>query len=74
MAEYHLSLVEAVWEFPLSVALVFLPIRNERQGAESSAPNYAQEAAVQARSKARSFLKENFTLVNDPTLPWQLGN
>lgn len=73
MAEYNQTLYQALWEFPIAVAIIFMPIAIQRSGGDVKGPNYTQDASINARNRARAFLEEHYTIVDDPTLPWQLG-
>lgn len=65
MAEYRLSFDAAVWDFPLVLAVLMLPVRNERQGGKSG-PSYATNAAIDARNRARIWLEANFQISPKP--------
>jgi hypothetical protein len=65
VAEYRLSFDAAVWDFPLLLAVVMLPVRNERQGGKSG-PSYATNAAIDARNQARIWLETHFRIVQKP--------
>ena len=56
------------------MAIVLLPVRNEREGG-SSGPSYATRAAMTARNKAHAFLHAHFSIVPKPPTEtgWQLG-
>lgn len=64
----------AVWETSLALALVLLPVRNERHGG-SAGPDYVTRAANAASNRARRYLEQHFQIV--PKSPeqtgWQLG-
>lgn len=64
-AEYRLSFAAAVWSTPLSLALVLLPVRNERHGG-TTGPAYTTDANIKARNRCRAWLEANFTIVPDP--------
>ena len=72
--EYQITIAEAVWETPLEIALILLPVRNQRLGG-SSGPSYATKASMRARNKAAKFLREHFEIVNKPVSEtgWKLG-
>ena len=74
VAEYGLSFTEAVWKTPLVLAMVILPVRNERHGA-SGGPSFIVRASLRAKNRAYEFLKEHFEIV--PKSPaetgWRLG-
>ena len=72
--EYRIPFPEAVWEFPLILAILMLPVRNERNGGETG-PSYATTAAINARNKAREWLKQNYDLTEKPLSEtgWVLG-
>jgi hypothetical protein len=72
MASYKITLEQAFWDFPLAVAMVLMPIYATRQVGKTTGPTPAQDAAIQARNQCRAFLKDHFTIVKDPRLPWQL--
>lgn len=73
MAEYHVSPAEAVWDFPLALAMVLLPARNERHGGDTG-PSYVSEASIRARNKARRFFEKYYTITKKPLseVGWQL--
>lgn len=73
-AEYSIPFSQAIWETPLALALVMLPIRNERHGA-SGGPSYILRASLAAKNKAYEFLQANFTLVpkSPSEIGWRLG-
>jgi hypothetical protein len=70
VAEYRLSFDAAVWDFPLLLAVVMLPVRNERQGGKSG-PSYATNANIDARNRARAWLEARF-LITDKS-PAEIG-
>ena len=74
MSAYDISLTDAFWDFPITVALVLMPIYGERNSGETNGPTYAQDEVLTARSRCRAFLKEHYNIIDDPSLPWQLGN
>lgn len=63
MSEYHLSLREAVWEFPVSSALALWDAMIARHGGHTG-PDYFDKVAVRARTKAREFLETHFRIVD----------
>jgi hypothetical protein len=73
-AEYHISFADAIWETPLAIALVIMPIRNERLF-NTSGPSYIVRASLAAKNKAHAFLAEHFTIVPKPPSEtgWKLG-
>ena len=73
-AEYHITIAAAVWETPLEIALILLPVRNQRLGG-SSGPSYATQASCRARNKAAKFLSDHFEIVSKPVTEtgWKLG-
>lgn len=73
-AEYKISIADAVWKVPLEIALILLPVRNERLGG-SGGPSYSVKASMRARNKAARFLQEHFEIVNKPVTEtgWKLG-
>lgn len=50
-----------MWDTPLALALVLLPVRNERHGG-TSGPAYTTDANIKARNRARRWLEENFEI------------
>lgn len=73
-AEYHMPLGVAIWEVPLTLPMVLLPIRNERMGG-TNGPNYVDMASMDAKNKARAFLETHFEIVAKPVTEtgWMLG-
>lgn len=73
-AEYPITFAQAVWEIPLVVAMVMLPVRNERLGG-TAGPSYSLKASLKAKNRAHDFLKEHFEIVDaDPAeVGWRLG-
>jgi hypothetical protein len=73
-AEYNITFAQAIWEIPLVLPLVMMPVRNERLGG-SGGPSYIIRASLAAKNKAHAFLTEHFTIV--PKSPaetgWKLG-
>ena len=49
------------------MAMILLPIRNERLGGSASGPSYTTAASLKARNKARAWLEENFTIAEEST-------
>lgn len=74
MAEYHLTLTEAVFEFPLAAANVLLPVRNERQGGNSG-PGFVTSASIRGRNTAKAWLEQHYQIVDKPVaeVGWKLG-
>lgn len=73
-AEYKITFAQAVWEIPLVLPLVMMPVRNERLGA-SGGPSYILRASLAAKNKAYEFLQAHFTLVpkSPSEIGWRLG-
>jgi hypothetical protein len=73
-AEYGISFSEAVWTTPLVIALVMMPVRNERHGG-TSGPSYVTRAGNTASSKATRFLETHFRIVPKSVeeTGWKLG-
>lgn len=73
-AEYSIPFPKAVWEIPLTLAMVMLPIRNERLGG-SGGPGYVVRASLAAKNRARAFLEKHFQIVPKPPSEtgWHLG-
>lgn len=46
MADYRLTMHEALHSFPIAVALSLLPAAQERRGAEVHGPDFADRAAA----------------------------
>lgn len=63
-----------MWATPLAIAMILLPVRNERMGG-GSGPSYVTNASLQARNRARTWLTENYHIVPDPPdiTGWVLG-
>jgi hypothetical protein len=68
MSEYHLSMEQAMWEFPVAKAFVILPARARRLGISSPEGEYVHQAGLRARRAMRKHLRENFTIV--PMKAW----
>lgn len=56
------------------IAIVLLPVRNERLGG-SGGPDYVTRAANSASARAKEFLHTHFTIVDRPPseVGWLLG-
>lgn len=63
MAEYGLSLAEAIWDFPLLAARVLAPSRVRRQGGKWAAPDSTDRAVAAARARAKEWLARHFTIL-----------
>lgn len=63
MAEYGLSLHEAVWRFPLEAAAALAPSRVRRHGGKWAAPDASDRAVAAARARAKDWLKAHFTIL-----------
>ena len=65
----------AIWRTPLAVALVLLPVRNERLGGSAGGPDYTTQASIAAKNRAVHFLETHFEIVDTPLheIGWQLG-
>ena len=61
LSSYHLTLHDAVYQFPLVVAIILQRAASERSG-NSSAISYADDAALNARRKVRRYYEENYTI------------
>lgn len=63
-----------MWRTPLVVALVMMPVRNERIAGRSG-PNYVDRKTMEARNRARAFLEAHFEIVAKPVteVGWVLG-
>lgn len=59
-----------MWGTPLAIALILLPVRNERMGG-SAGPSYVTTASVKARNKARAWLEQHYRIV--PQSPAETG-
>lgn len=73
-AEYGVSFEAAVWEVPLALALVLLPIRNERKHGVTHA-THPERASMRARNKARAWLERNYSIMPGTSvedIPWKL--
>ncbi len=73
-AEYGIPFADAIWNTPLALAMVLLPIRNERLGG-SGGPSYIIRASLNAKNKARAFMEKHFSIVAKPPAEtgWHLG-
>jgi len=73
VAEYSYKFDAAVWDFPLVLAIIMLPVRNERNGG-STGPSYSTNAAIDARNRCRAWLEQHYTITNKPLIEvgWQL--
>ena len=74
VAEYGYTFEKAVWDFPMILAVIMLPVRNERNGGDTG-PSYAVNAAIDARNRCREWLETHYTLTNKPIteVGWVLG-
>lgn len=63
MAEYGLSLYEAVWKFPLAAAQALAPARVRRHGGKWSQPDASDRAVAEARAKCKAWLAAHFTIL-----------
>jgi hypothetical protein len=59
MGEYHHTLDSAM-DFPLEAYLALLPALIARKGGRSDSPDYVDQAAINARTKAWEFLRAHF--------------
>lgn len=66
-----MPIATAIWRTPLAVALVLLPVRNERHGGSSGGPDYTTKASLNAKNRARDFLESHFQIV--PKSPAEIG-
>lgn len=63
MAEYHLSLHGALWNFPLPAALLLAPARVRRHGGQWNAPDTHDRACAVARQRAKLWLAGRFDIL-----------
>ncbi len=63
MAEYRMTLAEAVW-FPLAAILTLLPCRSERLGHDHTGPTDSQCAYVAARNATLDWLRSLCTVIS----------
>lgn len=63
MADYGLSLHEAVWKFPLVAANYLAPARVRRLGGKWTAPDSTDRAIMQARARCKAWLAAHFRIL-----------
>lgn len=71
-----MTISAAIWATPLAVAMVLLPVRNERLGGSSGGADYALKAGLDAKNRAKDFLETHFEIVPESPeeIGWQLGS
>lgn len=69
MAEYRLTLFEAVFRFPIRAAFALIPSRSERLGRRQSGPTDGDTASIRKRAQVKEWLKAHFTIVPEIKTP-----
>lgn len=74
MANYNLTLEDAMHTHPLAATLILMPCYAERQGA-TDIFGYTDKAAALARKTTKGRLVATYKIVDDPLekVGWQLG-
>jgi hypothetical protein len=63
MADYGVTLHEAVWRFPLEAGRALAPARTRRHGGEWNRPGAVDRAKAAARARAKAWLREHFIIL-----------
>lgn len=76
MADYGLTLREAIWDFPLAAARHLAPARVRRHGGKWTQPDATDRAVAEARARAKEWLAAHFTILpkGEPGPPDALGD
>lgn len=64
-----------MWGTPLAIAIILLPVRNERVSGSGAGPSYVTQASIAARNRARAWLERNYHITPAPVslTGWVLG-
>lgn len=65
-SQYHLSLADAFWRFPLRLALALLPWGKRRLGYDVQGPDNAVDAGLKARERMKALLRGKFAIGPPP--------
>lgn len=63
IAEYHLTLHEAVFRFPVAAALALWPCLATRKGGGEDAPDWVDRCRMRARLRVRRHLEANYNII-----------